>query len=283
MDEKLYDTLKSFGIDPDLVIPPNPAVEILDGIELNEMIIRKVGVEKGERVLKELRKAERVHSLMKSIGKEGLIPVKVWVRDPTKTGGGYEATRYVSPEEFQKNQRWLRAGVLPEEVEHWRKWFGDDEEAIVTTREWLYEFGSYKDAEPWLKMGFEAYKHRGLPEWARDAHRIKKWKEAGFTPEQMKEWIVTTGYTRVNEPSIWIFGGFKDPKEVKAWMSAGIPGKDVHKRVDNAKRWKEAGITPEEAEKWTRARVESLRQILKYKKEGKTPEDVVKERLASRS
>jgi hypothetical protein len=105
MDEKLYNTLKSFGIDPSLVIPPNSAVEILDSTELNETIIQKVGVEKGRKILEELKKAEQVHSLMKA-KKVELIPVEVWVRDPRVRSGGYYATRYVKPRDAVSQVQW---------------------------------------------------------------------------------------------------------------------------------------------------------------------------------
>jgi hypothetical protein len=131
MDEKLYTTLKNLGIDPSLVVPSNPITEVVDSTALNELIIKKLGVEKGEKVLEELRKAEVVHSLLKAKRKGTkdaghLIPIKVWVKDPTKNGGGYYATRYISPEEAQEliskrpaepiEKEWLDAGFEEEEA-----------------------------------------------------------------------------------------------------------------------------------------------------------------------
>jgi len=191
--EKFYETLKQLGIDPTMVVPPNPITEQVSGKQLNESIIKAVGGNdaRTQKVLEEFEKAEQVCSLTKSIRKEKLIPVKVWVKDPTKEGGGYEATRYVSPEEAQRliskkpavAEGWIDTGLSASDVETWKNAF-KEYGVNLSERERIKMFGT-KPGEKTVILSD-----------SKMAQMVKDWRDmfGVTTPDKTTMTLIRYGY-----------------------------------------------------------------------------------------
>lgn len=150
MNERLYKILKELGIDPTLVIPPSPVTEMVDSTSLNERIISLVhpnNTKKAEQMLTNLKKAGDIQRIMTLLlakakrlekGRSRLRKKKVWVRDPTKRGGGYYAYRWVGEEEKP---------TLEEELAEYR--VSDESRAVARA---LVEWAGNKIVHPKMKQ-----------------------------------------------------------------------------------------------------------------------------------
>ncbi|MFN8391669.1 MAG: hypothetical protein U0136_15375 [Bdellovibrionota bacterium] len=151
----------------------------------------------------------------------------------------------------------------------------------------------------WESAGFtnpfelKAWKGSGLPPPV-----ARTWRDAGLSAAQARDW--SKQKLSVDESSEWLRAGFRDAKQVKRWIRAGVPpaeagswaehfGVNVESAIQcrsagfqepsvaaawlkvvllpwDAIRWHELGFSPEEADKWQSQGISDPHAALERKK-----------------
>jgi hypothetical protein len=103
-------------------------------------------------------------------------------------------------------------------------------------------------------------------------HRAASWKEYGFAPEEVEEWI-KRGFDP-NHAQWWADYEYT-PVEAASWVKAGVVS------PLDAFQFEEEGLTPKDVAPWIKVGITRVEDILKYIKAGKSPKKVKRELLRS--